>query len=146
VPLLTSLGKPCNPAALDNPIFKDSCELGRLSMAVGRIDRAAWVKLDRFLMEGKTPPSVQDARAFALTLVDEGRLDAELKSPAIDAGIQSNLQIYRMIRDRLRQQVSLPILIYQGQVIIGYPGSEEEFFKLLEASYGLKPVAAVGDV
>ncbi len=141
LPLYTSLGHQCNPNASYNVMHGDSCELGKMGIAIARIDKAKWLEYDAFVMKGETAPPVAEVKAFAESLVGKAKLEEEVAKPSVDAMVQSNLAIYRQIRT-LVGQASLPILIYKGEMIIGYPGKEEDLYKLLESSYGLKPVAA----
>jgi uncharacterized membrane protein len=139
IPLYTALAQPCNKMASYNVLHMDSCALGKMGIAVSRIDREKWKAYDAFVMKGEYPPPLGEVRAFAEGLVGKERLAEEMAKAPVESMVQTNLEIYRQIKG-IVGAASLPILIHRGEMIIGYPSKEEDLFKLMEKSFGLVPV------
>ena len=106
VPLPVTIDEKKNPyAQSDKPMFDDSEERARLSLAVAAIDRAKWKQFDRWLFAmdestSKFPRSTKDARAKAIELVGEEALNQQLAGQSLkqhNATIQRNIELLKHI-------------------------------------------------
>jgi uncharacterized membrane protein len=108
VQLPVSIHPDCNPAMQEVPArFDQSCELGRLALAVFLTDRAQFQAFDRWMFQTMAPRNLADARKMAEKLVDSQRL-AENLEPA-DRMLRRNISIFTQ-----SQAERVPVVIVPG--------------------------------
>lgn len=114
---------------------KHACDYSQLAMAVWELEPRKFAEFHDWLLEGRNPPTIAQARKRALNLVgDRVILDKKLKS---------------QITERLRQHSDewhplnsgLPLLLFSDSAITGGGKSNEELFRTLESKLGMQPPA-----
>lgn len=115
------LNSDCNPSVpKTEPAHEHACDYARLALAVFELDRSKFNEFDRYLSEGETWPSVEDARRKAESLVDPDELERVLNDPELDG----QLEFYAHVLERT-EVPRLPQMIYGGLTISGRPASAE---------------------
>lgn len=124
----------CNPHVEETEErFVHSCEVARLALGVWRTDRTAFARFDEWLFEPEYPPTIEETREFARSLVPREKLDAALADPWIDEQIRRNVTAYHDSGvDRI------PVILSPGMAaIVGRPESKESLIQMLERDLGL---------
>ena len=130
------LQKECNPRIKATQArHANACELARLALAVWRVDRAAFLKMDNWLFEAMRKP--EDARAFAVSLVGEEAMKKGEADPWIKRTIARNVKLYD-----LDGGGAIPKLLLTKVVRGGSLGSEKDLFTMLERELQLRPAGA----
>jgi uncharacterized membrane protein len=132
------LNSQCNPyVARDREEFKDSCELARISLAVWAADRRAFFAFDQWWFSPEPdqlwrPRSLDAARAKAVELVGQEKLDAALADPLIDEFMQTSIRIYGNTVDQTGN--SLPRLVFGTRWVSPEPNTVDDLVKILQDS------------
>lgn len=113
---------------------KGACDYARLSIAVWLAKPEAWHPFADYVMEGDTPPSVEDARAKAAELIGEEELAEAMVDERVDNQLNRNITLYEVTRAG-----PLPKIIGDSLLIFGRPGSDEEFYRVIETELNLTP-------
>ncbi|HQX50344.1 MAG TPA: vitamin K epoxide reductase family protein [Planctomycetaceae bacterium] len=109
------LNSDCNPTVqMTNPMYKESCELSKLAVAVWRVDSTQFPSLHNWMLQGDQSPSYAEAKAKAVTLVDQGKLDAELASGVPDQFIARHIELYKRVG-----QGTIPKLMFPRTSVVG---------------------------
>ena len=136
VVLVVPLNTDCNKhSQFTHPDNRNSCRYARLALAVWRIDREKFVKFHNWLLEAKRPPGVSKATDYAVGLVGQDRLDAELRdASAIQQRIDDYVRIFQQTGGG-----TLPRMVAGKWLIQGEAANAQEIFGLLERALGIKP-------
>ena len=102
----------CNPHYQSEKRNEISCKHARLAVAVWQIDRGAFPKFHRWMMEGELK-SVSDAWDFAANLIGEDALASTFNSEAVTSRLEVNSRVWRDMGKLL------PILLVNGNKIQG---------------------------
>ncbi len=129
------MNRNCNPyVQLDEPMYKDACELARLAWAVWYAKPAAFGTFHAWLMDSKAPPSVAAARSKAEELVGSAALSESLADERIEGQIKAAGYIYK-----LAGLGEIPKLLSERYVTSGEPASADELAQSLAKQLDLKP-------
>lgn len=111
---------------MDDGKFKDACALAELALVVWLADPAKFKTMDDWLFMQQGKLTLEDAHAFAATLIGTSSLEAANLNPWPKDQIQRNVTFYQ------KAQIGrLPALIYGPNMILGRPGTYEEFVQSL---------------
>lgn len=139
--LVVPLNTDCNKyVSFTHHDQRNACRYARLALAVWRIDPEKFEEFHDWLLEAERPPEVREATKYAVRLVGQDRLDAEL----LDARLNDASAIHQRIDDyaRLYQQTGgriLPKMVAGKLLIQGQGANAQEIFGLLERALGIKP-------
>lgn len=126
------LNKKCNPNVKgSHPLKVYSCDYTQLAIKVWLIAPERFAEYHDWMMTGRKPPSVFEARKRALSLVGGGNfLDPKLdKKVGERISIQcDNFQTF---------ETGLPIMLFRNGVRRGVPKKSEDLFKLLESEFDI---------
>lgn len=105
----------CNSAVTKTDAkFIESCDIAKLAIAVWRIDPQAFGQFHEALFAGDVPMTLAQASGLAKTMVDAGKLDAELASGIPGKYIGSMVQLYERTG-----KGGVPKLLFPGTSIVG---------------------------
>lgn len=125
--LPTPLNAACNPTVqVTHPVFKESCDLAKLAVAVWRVDPSRFASFHNWLFEGAQAPSLAAAKAKAATLVDAKQLAAELASGVPDQYIAKHVEIYKRAGEG-----TIPKLMFPRTSVVGELSSVNELIELI---------------
>ncbi len=102
-----------------------ACQYARLALAVWRARREVHAEFDDWLFTPAVPPSVDEARAKAESLVGSAALEAALRDPWIDQQIQRNIELY-VANARAAGGTGMPQLVIGNAVSRGPISGVEE--------------------
>lgn len=122
------LNSDCNPYYSSSKQFVSSCEISKLVLAVGHIDRKAFSNFHRWLIDQS--PDAALAKRYAQKLVGADQLEQVMSSGWADRQLEINVSAYG--------GGALPRLYVGSKKISGTPSTPEELFTILE-NYSLKP-------
>jgi uncharacterized membrane protein/protein-disulfide isomerase len=128
----------CNPYVKgDSDAFKNSCELAQISLAVWYASHESFPAFENWMFTFESgdrwrPRSLGAARAKAVELVGQEKLDAALADPWIGRYLQSCIQLYgQTIRDGMG---GVPKLIFGSGWVIPEPYDTDELIMILQKS------------
>lgn len=111
VPMSTA----CNDAIqVTGPNSTESCDVSKLAVAVWRTNAAQFYTFHNWMFEGETAPTYAVAKAYADTLVDGQKLDAELASGVPAQYIAKTVELYKRAGGG-----NVPKLIFPTTTIVG---------------------------
>ena len=111
VALPVPLENACNPGVSGGG-HPGACEMAKIAVAVWRLDPTKFQTFHDWMFEG--PRTVSTARAFAETLVDKGRLKADLSSAVPSQYISRHVSLYQRVGSG-----QVPKLIFTNTTIQG---------------------------
>jgi uncharacterized membrane protein/protein-disulfide isomerase len=136
VKLAVPLDSDCNPVVKKTAdLHQHACELAQLAMAVWKADPSQFAPFDAWLFQPPQPPSPDQARAYAETLVTPQALQSALADPWITEQIPRNVTVYQLTGG------ALPQLITGSTLIRGRPDTTDELCAILELETSLRPAA-----
>jgi protein-disulfide isomerase len=131
------LNPECNPyIAQEVDEFKDSCELAKIALAVWLAKREAFPAFDRWMFSPEPgalwhPRSLDAAKAKAVELVGQAKLDAAQADPWIDQYLQTSIQIYGQT---IRGGNAVPKLVLGSRWVIPEPYNADDLVAILHDS------------
>lgn len=142
----TPLSTACNPYLPDvtEDLFKGSCELAKLALALWKTDKELFYRFDDWLYEsdGKakwTPREPEEARKMAESLLaDRGRtVDIEelLLDPWIKSYLSMTLELFG--RTTNHNNSGIPRLVHKSLWLIPEVSTKEELASLLRESFNI---------
>lgn len=142
----TPLSTECNPYLADvtEDLFKGSCELAKLALALWKTDKELFYRFDDWLYEsdGKakwTPREPEEARKMAERLLaDSGRtVDIEelLLDPWIESYLSMTLELFG--RTTNHNNSGIPRLVHKSLWLIPEVSTKEELASLLRESFNI---------
>jgi len=124
VPLSTA----CNDTIqVTGPNFTESCEIAKLAVAVWRTDAAQFYTFHNWMFEGETAPTHAVAKAYADTLLDAKKLDAELASGVPAQYIVQTIELYKRAGGG-----NVPKLIFPTTTIVGKFTSSKDLLQTIK--------------
>jgi uncharacterized membrane protein/protein-disulfide isomerase len=132
------LNNQCNPyISRSVEEFKDSCELARLALAVWAADRGAFDAFDKWMFAseaGETwrPRTLDIARAKAVELISEPKLDAALADPWVEQFMQTSLRIYGQTLGPDQSGNAVPKLIFHSRWVTPEPSDADQLIAILQ--------------
>mgnify|MGYP001241990432 CR=1 FL=1 len=121
IKLAVPLDAKCNPfVEKTSDQHRNACDLARLALAVWKVDPSKFEAFDDWLMQGQTPPELEQARARAAEMVGSGALDNALADPNIEHRFESTMGLYERTG-----RGTIPQLIIGRDVIFGRPEPEQ---------------------
>jgi len=133
VHLPTPMNSDCNSNVKRTPKgFKNSCTYAEFGMAVNKADLTKFETFHDFMMEGSSPPSVDEARKKAETLVGKDAFNTALKDPKIKEWISTGVGTQRYIKAK-----TIPRIITKDQIITYSGGSKSGFANLMKRTLGV---------
>lgn len=132
------LSKKCNPhVKRDHWSHRNACDYARLALSTWRLDRSKFAEYHSWLMSSKRPPVVVEARRTAMDLVGaEVLLDENLKADSLRSFAGNS-------DDMKKMHTGLPLILTTRGMLKGVPKTEAEWFKFLEETLGIEPVAGL---
>ena len=128
----------CNPyIPRDVDVFKNSCELAKIGLAVWVADRGMFPAFENWMFtfdSGNSwqPRSLETARAKAVEMVGQSKFDAALSDPWIGEYLQTSTQIYgRTIQNG---KGGVPKLIFGERWVIPEPVNADDLVLILQKS------------
>lgn len=122
----------CNPLVRRTPpAHRLACEYARLGLAVRRAQAAAYARYDEWFFSQAGLPSLDQAKAFARTLVGEAALEAASRDAWVEHTLKMGLAMFRANHD-MRGASRLPQLIIGRAVSSGPIRRAEDLFRLIE--------------
>jgi uncharacterized membrane protein len=113
------LDQSCNSTITEvYPEHTNACQYARLALAVWGANQDLYAKFDEWLFSTPYAPPLDQATDMAGGLIGREQLAAALEAPWIDAQIQTNVQIYKLMFEKIGKH-SLPQLIVGKHVAIG---------------------------
>lgn len=111
-----------------------ACDYAKLALAVWRLAPEEFESYHNWLMTGRLPPPIGEARQRAMDIAGQRVL--------IDERLEA--QSVRMLRRNtaawIRIDESLPLLLFPESALRGGGASDQEFFDTLEQKLGIEPV------
>ena len=111
----------------------NACKYARLALGVWFVDRAAFDKFHEWLLEPKNAPPVDEARAYAITLVGEQALEEGIN----DARIQQQINMNVRLHSRLPKP-GVPALLSRDFSFNPVPANT--VYNFLEKKMGIRPL------
>lgn len=142
----TPLSTACNPYLPDvtEDLFKGSCELAKLALALWKTDKELFYRFDDWLYEsdGKakwTPREPEEARKMAVSLLaGSGRtvnLEGSLSDPWIDSYLSMTLELFG--RTTNQNSSGIPRLVHGSLWLIPEVSTKEELVGLLRENFNI---------
>lgn len=137
----TPLNTKCNNyVPRDVDVFRSSCELARLSLAVWRADRNAFPRFEKWLFTYDSgdkwqPRSLDAARLKAKELIGSDKLKTALTDVWLNQYIQTSVQLFGQTLKEGKG--GIPKLIYGSRWIIPEPSNADDLSLLLQTSLNL---------
>jgi uncharacterized membrane protein/protein-disulfide isomerase len=130
------LNRKCNQLVkIDQTSHTNACDLAKLAFGVWKLAPEKFPEFHDWLMTGDKAPPLHEVKSKAMALAGT----KVLTDKSIE--IESKRRVAEHARDMDALKIGLPILIFDGGVIKGMPGSDAEWFQMLEQRLGLKPVS-----
>ncbi|MGA2244472.1 MAG: vitamin K epoxide reductase family protein [Verrucomicrobiota bacterium] len=133
--LPVTLSPECNPFIphLNSQASTNSCQYARLGLAVWRARPDLHGQFDHWMFEPVNPPSVQQARDYAATLLGADKLKAALADPWVAQQILTDCKLYRA--NWLAADNSALPQIVMGDAISSGPINSVQHLQLLLSQY-----------
>jgi uncharacterized membrane protein/protein-disulfide isomerase len=134
------LSRKCNQLVkVDQASHRNACEYARLAYGVWKLAPDKFAEFHDWLLEGEKAPAINLAKKRAMELAGEAIfLDKTIET-------QSNKRVAASAAELEPLQTGLPVLIFEKGVIRGMPGTQQEWFEVLESRMGVKPVASAAN-
>jgi hypothetical protein len=135
------LNAECNPYVPQNTdVFKNSCELARICLAVWLAGREAFPDFENWMFTFESgdswqPRSPEAARAKAVELVGQAAFDAARVDPRVDNYLQTFVKIFGQTLQRGRG--GIPKMIYGSYWVIPEPNNAGDLIGILQKSLGV---------
>jgi protein-disulfide isomerase len=127
------LSRKCNPLVkIDQPGHRNACDYAKLAYGVWKLAPEKFAEYHDWLLTGERAPALYAAKRKAMDLVG----DAILLDKSI--ATESNRRVGESATELEHLKLGLPVLIFENGVVKGLPGSEQEWFQMLEERVGLK--------
>jgi protein-disulfide isomerase len=137
---IVSLPVPVDP--LCNPLTKhpvpeqtNGCTYARLGLAVWRANRQQLEAFDDWMFSFPRPPSTNEVRARAESLVGAANLAKALADPWIEDLIRMDIRLYHT-NYLVYRKSRLPQLIIGTNLVVGVARSPEDIYRLLSGQPG----------
>ncbi len=109
------LNQNCNNAVTQTPpMFVESCELAKLSVAVWKTDPVKFNEFHNWMLATDTTPTYFQARAYADSIVDPVRLNKAFNSKVVSDYISKHVKIYTLFGKGI-----VPKLMFPGTGLVG---------------------------
>jgi uncharacterized membrane protein len=108
-----------------------ACEYGALALGVFRAKPAAFPEFENWLFEPLEPPSIEQARNKAMTLVGVQALSRAMRDPWIGERLVLNIELYEANAHASGGDTRLPQIVIGDTLIQGTIGTADELFQLL---------------
>jgi uncharacterized membrane protein len=129
----------CNPfVPTGHPTFTNSCDYARLSLAVWRLNPAAYRQFDDRLFLSETPLPVAQAREYAAQLVGTNQLQSALSDPWIQQQILTACHLHAT-NWLATGGPAMPQIIIGPVISVGALNSVNHLLVLLDKYLGVKP-------
>lgn len=125
---------PLIPSHFDSNL--NACEYANLGLALWRANREAHRQFDEWFFAQERPAPIEDARAYALTLVGADELDRALADPWVKEQILMACQLH-FANWEATGRPAMPQLVLGKAVSIGPLNSVEHLLALLQRYLGL---------
>lgn len=122
VPMDTKCNQHVNSTA---PQHREACEIAKLAIGVWHVAPERFTEFHNWLMESK--PNYTRALAHAESLVDRGKLQAELQSSVPAAFVKANVDLYKRA-----SAGAIPKILFPRTSAIGEMRSKESLISLIE--------------
>ena len=128
----------CNPyIPRDVDVFKDSCELTKIALAVWVANRAAFPAFDRWMFSPDPGESwharrPDEATAKAIELVGQAKFDAARANAWIDKYLQTSIHLFGDTGAH-----AVPKLVFRTQWVNPEPNDPEDLVSILQAGLGV---------
>jgi uncharacterized membrane protein/protein-disulfide isomerase len=130
------LSRKCNQLVkIDQTSHTNACDIARLAFGVWKLAPEKFPEFHEWLMTGDKAPPLHEVKSKAMALVGSN----VLTDKSID--VESKRRVAEHAADMEALKVGLPILIFENGVIKGMPGSDQEWFQMLEQRLGVRPAA-----
>lgn len=132
------LNSQCNPyIPRDVDEYKDSCELAKIALAVWIAKHEAFGTFDRWMFSLDSgdlwhPRSLDAARAKAVELVGQDKLDAARANPWIDRYMQTSIRLYGNTGGN-----AVPKVVFGSRWVIPKPHDADDLVLILHGALGL---------
>ncbi|WP_197171898.1 vitamin K epoxide reductase family protein [Novipirellula aureliae] len=121
------LNAACNSSIrITNPMYRESCEVTSLAIAVWRVDPAAFEEFHNWMLQSKTPPTYAAAKAKVASLVDAEKINAELSSGTPGKYIAKHVEIYNRVG-----KGTIPKLMFPQTSVVGKFTSADSLVELI---------------
>lgn len=128
------LNRKCNQLVkFDQVSHSSACDIARLAYGVWKLNPKKFPEFHDWLMTGEKAPPLHEVKSKAMALVGSN----VLTDKAIE--VESKRRVAEHSADMEALKTGLPILIFEGGVIKGLPGSDNEWYQMLENRFGVKP-------
>jgi len=129
------MNRNCNPwIHQTSPNAATACELAKIALAVWRAKPAAFDEMDQWLFEDSVPPTPEEARTHAASLVGESAFNAAQADPWADSTIHRAVDLYHDVGAGVIPKIITPQTTFSGEI-----DDPRALFQLLEKELGLKP-------
>ncbi len=148
VEMIVPLEMGCNKYVTSSQYsHRGSCTLARLALAVATIDPSAFPAFHEWLMaDPLKPPSPEKAMTHAYKIVDRERLREVMQSKALQAQINSYVELYTALQNLSKHQgkaFGLPVQIVGPAVISGDLSDVGQLYWTWEKNLNLRPHGSV---
>jgi uncharacterized membrane protein len=132
------LNTKCNPyIGQDVDAFKNSCELARISLAVWFARQESFPAFENWMFTFESgdswyPRSLENARAKAVELVGQAKLDAALSDPWIGQYMQTCVSIYGQTIQGGKG--GIPKMVFGSRWVIPEPNNADDLVMILQKS------------
>ena len=135
------LNAECNPFVPQNTdLFKNSCELARISLAVWIAGREVFPEFENWMFTFESgdswqPRSPESARVKAVELVGQVAFDAAWIDPRVEKYLQTCIRIFGQTLQRGRG--GIPKMIFGSHWVIPEPANADDLIGILQKSLGV---------
>lgn len=138
----TPLNTKCNPyIPKDVDLFKNSCELAEIGLAVWSANRAVYPEFENWMFTYDTgdrwyPRTLEATKAKAIELVGKAKLEVALSNPWIGEYLQTSIRIFgQTLQGR---KGGIPKLVYGSRWVIPEPENAEDLIAILRTSLAIQ--------
>jgi uncharacterized membrane protein/protein-disulfide isomerase len=131
------LSRKCNQLVkIDQTSHANACDIAKLAFGVWKLAPKKFPEFHDWLMTGDKAPPLHEVKTKAMALAGS----KVLTDKSIEVAAKRRVAEHAADMEALK--VGLPILVFENGVIKGMPGSDQEWFQMLEQRLGVKPAAA----
>ena len=128
IALPVPLNAGCNDGIrVTDPKFVESCEISKLAVAVWRTAPNRFSEFHNWMFSDAVAPTYSQARAFAETLVEAKKLNAELESTVPGQYVSQIVELYKRVGSG-----NVPKLMFPGTSIVGEFSSGDSLARTIE--------------
>jgi uncharacterized membrane protein len=134
----TPLNTKCNPyIPKDVALFKNSCEMAEIGLAVWCVNRAVYPEFDNWMFTYESgdrwcPRTLKAAKEKAMELVGKAKLEAALSNPWIGQYLQTSIRIFGQTLQG--QKGGIPKLVYGSRWVIPEADNAENLMAIIRTS------------